>query len=334
MKGILCFLVTLLLLTTVKVSFAQTTQIRGFADVLTRYDGDKVTFGFDEQDLFITSTISDRVSFLGESVFKYNAESATKFSVSIERLIVNYNLVGNHNLIMGKIHTPVNYWNDTYHHGRVFFPTIERPLLFAAEIIPIHSTGMGVQANYLGQVNFGYDFFIGNGIGSEEIKDNDKYKSVTAAIHIRPADRLKVGLSWYSDVISEGARIHDKLNLYKVNQNLFTASISRFGNKFEFLVESSAGFNKTDSTGTKTTMATYGYAGVKVSEKVIPYVRYDNLHYQDGELYYRKNNTQSYVVGIRYEINYLAVVKLEYQHQQSENLKDVNMVTAQFAIGF
>ncbi|MDH4059025.1 MAG: hypothetical protein OEU76_09680 [Cyclobacteriaceae bacterium] len=335
MKGILCFLVTLILLTTIRVSFAQTTQIRGFADVLTRYDGDKVSFGFDEQDLFITSTISDRISFLGETVFKYDPNSATEFSISVERLIINYNLVGNHNIIMGKIHTPVNYWNDTYHHGRVFYPTIDRPLLFAANIIPIHTAGVGIQANYLGNANFGYDFFVGNGIGSDEIKDNDSYKSITAAIHIRPADRLKMGVSWYNDVISAGAHLHDGSQVLKrVNQNLFTGSISRFGKKFEFLVESTAGFNKTDSTGTKTTMATYAYAGVKLSEKVIPYVRYDNLHYQEGELYYHKNNSQSYVMGIRYEFNYLAVVKLEYQFQQSELKKDVNMVTAQFAVGF
>ena len=85
---------------------AQNTQIRGFADVLGTYEKGKASFGFDEQDLFITSELTDRISFLGESVFKYTPSSPTDFSVSIERLIIKYNIQGNNNLILGKIHTP------------------------------------------------------------------------------------------------------------------------------------------------------------------------------------------------------------------------------------
>src|SRR5690348_8204903 len=125
---------------------AQNTTIKGFADVLASYDK-KASFGFDEQDLFITSQLNDRFSFLGESVFKYDKSSSTDFSVSIERLIVKYNYYGNHNIIIGKVHTPINYWNDTYHHGRVFYPTIERPILFNAHIIPLHTTGVNFQGH-------------------------------------------------------------------------------------------------------------------------------------------------------------------------------------------
>src|SRR6185437_15453070 len=133
-----------------KVSIGQDTQIKGFIDFLTTYSNKKASFGFDEQDLFITSVLSDRISFLGESVFKFNAASATDFSVSVERVIINFNIKGNNNLILGKIHTPINYWNDTYHHGRVFFPTIYRPLLFDANIIPLHTTGARLKGKNLG----------------------------------------------------------------------------------------------------------------------------------------------------------------------------------------
>lgn len=34
---------------------------------------------------------------------------------------------------------------------------------------------------------------IGNGLGSEEIKNNDKHKSITAAVHFKPVDRLQIG---------------------------------------------------------------------------------------------------------------------------------------------
>ena len=230
--------------------FAQQTQIKGFVDALTTLENGKVSFGFGEQDLFITSELSDRISFLGESVFKWTPTTPTEFSISIERIVIKYNFYGNHNLLIGKHHTPINYWNDTYHHGRVFFPTIERPLLFAANIIPLHTTGVSLQGHDLGDIKFGYDFMVGNGIGSEEISDNDKRKSVTAAVHIKPIQNLRIGASFYNDVLAKGATTHDNRVInWKVNQNLFTGSVAYFGKKFEFLGESTLAMNHTDTTG-------------------------------------------------------------------------------------
>ncbi|MCW3118756.1 MAG: hypothetical protein JWM28_2838 [Chitinophagaceae bacterium] len=315
-------------------SFAQTTQIRGFIDGLVSYQKGKASFGFGEQDLFITSELHDRISFLGESVFKYTPSSPTEFSVSIERVVIKYNLAGNHNLLIGKHHTPLNYWNDTYHHGRVFFPTIERPLLFAANIIPLHTTGASVQGHDLGKLKFGYDFMVGNGLGSGEVSDNDKNKSVTAAIHIKPVDKLRLGISYYHDVISKGADVHGKIIDWRVDQTLLSGSVAYFGKKFELLAEGTLGINKTDTTGSRQTLASYLYTGYRITEKVTPYIRLDNLNFQEGEIYFNKDNTTSIVAGIRYSLNYLAVVKLEYQHQHSAVQGNIDKVTAQFAIGF
>ena len=112
-------IITLGLLLIRTVSSAQETQIRGFADFGTNYtkelpnnqiaDDAQVNFILGEQDLFITSDISDRLSFLGETVFKYVAASPTRFDISIERIIMKYNIKGNHNILFGKHHTPVNY---------------------------------------------------------------------------------------------------------------------------------------------------------------------------------------------------------------------------------
>ena len=101
---------------------AQKTVIRGYVDSHATLQDGKVSFGFSEQDLFITSELNDDFTFLGESVFKYSESSPTSFNVSVERIIIKYNFKGNHNLLIGKHHTPINYWNDSYHHGRVFFP--------------------------------------------------------------------------------------------------------------------------------------------------------------------------------------------------------------------
>ncbi len=333
MKIKLFFTCSLTLLVAV-ISFGQNTQIRGFADVTAGYNK-KATFGFDEQDLYITSAINDRVSFLGETVFKYDSISHSKFAISIERIIITYNLFGNHNLVLGKIHTPINYWNDSYHHGRVLFPTIDRPLLFSKNIIPLHTTGVGIEGRDLGKLRFGYNLFVGNGLGSDEVVDNDESKSITAAFHIKPLGRLQVGLSYYYDIISKGANLHSGMEMKEqINQHLISASIAQFGKKLEILTEATMALNHTDSTGTKNTLAGYAYAGYKIKEKYVPYLRYDNIQYQNGELFFTKNNIQSFVVGFRYEINYLAVIKIEYQQIKNEFGPSVNKINAQFAIGF
>ncbi|HKR06265.1 MAG TPA: hypothetical protein VJY62_16635 [Bacteroidia bacterium] len=315
---------------------AQPTHITGFVDAYSHYEADKLSFSLGEQDLFITSEVSDRITFLGESVFKYSASSPTLFDVSIERVVIKYNFKGNHNLLIGKHHTPVNYWNDTYHHGRVFFPTIFRPLLFSENIIPLHTTGISISGHDFGPLKFGYDLMAGNGIGSGDLTDNDKNKSFTVAAHCKPADKLRVGASYYYDIISKGSMDHHtgQAITSQVIQQLAGGSIAYFARKAEFLSEATFAINKSDSLGTSTSFSMYAYAGYRLKEKIVPYIRFDLLDMKRDEVYFNNQNIIEYTGGIRYEINYLAVVKLEYQRIDYEFLKDTDMITAQFAIGF
>jgi hypothetical protein len=174
---------------------------------------------------------------------------------------------------------------------------------------------------------------LGNGLGSHDIVDNDKFKSVTAAVHIKPAEHLRIGTSYYSDVISQGAHIHHRPILKKVNQHLFTGSVAYFGKRFEVLTEGTLGTNKTDSTGKKKTSAGYFYGGVKF-KKWTPYFRADGVRYQAGELFYSKNNAWGFLLGVRYQINYLAVIKLELLRQDFEKTGTSDKATLQVAIGF
>jgi hypothetical protein len=318
-----------------QVAFGQTTTIKGFADVNTIVQNSKLSFNLGEQDLFINSELNDRFTFLGETVFKFSVGSPTTFDLSIERIVFKYNFSGNHNIILGKHHTPLNYWNDTYHHGRVFFPTVGRPLVFEDNFIPLHTTGVGIQGMNLGDVQFGYDVLVGNGIGSNDFTDNDKAKSFTGAIHIKPVQDLRIGASYYHDHISQGARVHDGHLLEKaVKQQLVTGSLAYFGKKFEFLSEATFAMNRSDSTGMQKSVGMYAYTGVKLGEKVIPYLRFDYLKYGNRDLVFLRNDAKSYIAGLRYVINYLAVVKLEFQHLDRKLTGQSNKLTAQVAIGF
>ena len=327
---------------------AQRTQIRGFVDVTAFQQDGKLNFALGEQDLFITSEITERLTFLGETVFKYSPKSATSFNISIERIILKYNYAGNHSILIGKHHTPVNYWNDTYHHGRVFFPTIERPLVFSQGIIPLHTTGISLQGQNLGAVRFGYDLMMGNGQASGDVEDDNAYKSVTAAVHVKPRDGLRIGASLYHDVISKGSVMHshtggpNTVALSKINQKLITTSVayndSVFSKKYELLAESSMAVNTSDSYGRQNALASYVYAGIRLTDKIIPYIRFDDIRYRTRETSFTDDNIQAFVGGLRYELSYLAVLKLEYQHTDgrapAHGAHPSDKVIFQVAVGF
>ena len=316
-----------------KPVYAQETSIKGFvaAGINYKAEGDNLSFGYGEQDLFITSELSDRFSFLGETVFKYKNE----FKVSVERIIIKYNYKGNHNILIGRHHTPLNYWNDTYHHGRLFFPTISRPEIFSAKIIPIHTTGISFQGYNLTKIKFGYDIMIGNGIGSPEITDNDDNKSISIGLHSKPIGGLRIGASGYFDKISAGAKIPGGEAAEDIVQQIFSGSVAYFNfeSPYEFLAEVSHATNATDSLGSKQASAFYIYAGYKIG-KLVPYMRYDNIFYQNSEMFYKKNNVEMVVIGLRYEYNYLTVIKLEYQYDEKESSGFSNSINLQVAVGF
>lgn len=319
-----------------RVSFSQSnTQIRGFVDVSAFYRDGKLSFGLGEQDLFITSDLNDRFSFLGETVFKYDPSSQTHFSISIERIVLKYNIKGNHNILIGKHHTPINYWNDTYHHGRVFFPTISRPMIFSTRFFPLHTTGLSFQGLNLGPLKFGYDVMVGNGLGATDVLDVDKSKSFTAAMHIKPRTGMRLGLSYYFDRIPSGTDLHSGYKtLARTDAHFVTASVANFSDKLELLAESSLTQTKADTISRQNAVFSYIYAGYKLTDKIIPYVRFDNLLYKKSEVASAPNNTTVYMAGIRYQINYLAVVKLEFQRQYTESQFIGNTYTTQIAIGF
>jgi hypothetical protein len=333
-RNTISFILGVMLLVCNYDALAQRTQIRGFVDAGGRYTNDKFNFGLGEQDLFITSELNDDFSFLGETVFRISPNSDTPFEVSVERVIISYNYKGNHSALIGKHHTPTHYWNDTYHHGRVFFPTVDRPLMFAAQTFPIHTTGLAMNGLNLGKLKFGYNFMVGNGIGSTDVVDNDTYKSITTAVHIKPRERLQLGVSFYADHISAGAQHHGSVIGEDIKQKLYTATIAHFGSKFEFLAEGTFTTNDAQSTGALNSFATYAYTGWRLTDKLVPYLRYDFLSYDDEEIYYTNNDTSSFLLGLRYEISYLIVVKMEYQFLDTEVSGSNDIVSAQIAIGF
>lgn len=327
------------------------TQVNGFGHLQFTYSKDQAAatyFSIGEHDLFVTSKIKNNISFLGEYVFRF---SGNNYIPSIERSLVKFNYKGNHSLIAGKVHTPVNYWNDVYHHGRLFFPTIDRPQAFSY-IIPLHSLGIQFQGQNLGKVNFGYDVVLGNGISSTDIKQKDVNFSITASAHIKPTDNLRIGVSYYRDYLPNNESgthsghsnvpEHYSGELYKGELffNLSCFSLAYFGNKLELLSESSLNTTRTDSLGQANNFSTFLYAGWRIKEKYVPYIFADYLDIAANDLYTYELNVSKFGIGYKHEFSPYICLKTQLEYQYYTHETDIHQVhnnlgiKVQLAYGF
>ena len=342
-----------------KSAYAQNkqTQFNGFGHLEFTFDRDEdgrhASFSIGEHDFFVNSSLSSKVSFIGEYVIRYNAASATGFLPSIERSLLKFNYTNNHSVIVGKVHTPVNYWNDIYHHGRVFFPVIDRPMSFSY-FVPLHTLGLQLQGQNLGKLNFGYDFVIGNGISSTDVYHDSVVPSVTGSVHIRPKEGMRIGLSYYWDNLHENTpgvhsghgnpRMDPTMPSYEgpVKFRLTSFSFAHFGEKLEFLNESGFNTTQTDSAGTAFNFSQFVYVGLNLSEKSTPYALVDYIDIADNDLHSMPVEKFKIALGYRYSFSYLLNIKvqleknwelahLNHMHQMSYGGP---ILRVQFAYGF
>ena len=328
--------VLLLIITGAKAQKPET-HFNGFGHLDLSYqpaDSSNASFGLGEHDFFITSKLNKNISFLGEYVFRYNRNSATAFLPSIERSLVKFNYTGNHSIIAGKIHTPVNYWNDVYHHGRLFFPTIDRPIAFSY-LIPLHTLGFQLQGQNLGKLNWGYDIFAGNGISSNDAGKKGMNFSWGSSLHFKPNDYTRIGASFYTDFLPNN-RVgphsgHDTIPphyggpFYKkaVDFRLGCLSIAHFGNRFELLSESTFNTTRTDSLGTAQNYSSFLYTGYVIGEKHTPYLLVDYLYVDKKDLYTYPLGLLKAGVGYKYEFSHLIHLKSQLEYQfELHNHKD------------
>lgn len=356
-KNIVFGFVVMLSLSSKLVAQNKQTQFNGFGHLEFYWDRDEdgrhASFSIGEHDFFVNSSLSDKITFIGEYVIRFNSKSATTYLPSIERSLLKFNYVNNHSIIVGKVHTPVNYWNDSYHHGRVFFPVIDRPFAFSY-FVPIHTLGLQFQGQNLGKLNFGYDFMLGNGISSTDVYHDSVVPSVTASVHIKPREGMRIGASYYWDDLHENTPgVHSGHNTsipvpidqrYQgpVKFRMTSFSFAQFGEKFELLSETGFNNSTTDSTGTAKNFFQFVYAGLNVTEKSTPYILGDYVDVADNDVHVYPIHKLKVAIGYRYSFNYLLNMKVqlekswEFEHAFHDHATSYGgpFLRVQFAYGF
>lgn len=304
--------------------------------------GDRELFTDDlslgETALFVTGRLSSRWSLLSEVSFqpKYYRDDTVK----VERIRLKYQLSPEHWVSFGKMHTPVNEWNDTYHHGRLFFPTIDRPQSFA-EFVPIHEVGLRFSGEGLGNQNAFYDVVVGSGQSAHDDIFPNGAKSLTVSGGLWVNDNLKWRLSIYRDKLidhvskaSHGAMVDlsegDKSK--DLEYTAYASSLNYQGSAFDAKTEIFA----FKSEGASTSYSFFQRVGRSLSANLAPYVFFDFLRVDPSELHFAPGHSRKVGLGLEWLPGAATSLKLELINQDVDRKNkrlDGAMVKLQFAFG-
>lgn len=295
-----------------------------------------------EFDLFMTSNLSDHLSFLTEMVF--GADTTNEFSIDIERYQLTYRLNDYFSVSAGRFHTAIGYYNTAYHHGTWFSTAEGRPIMYLFEdsggVLPVHTVGVSTTGlvPHTGSLNLHWVAEVGNGRSSnpaaeepvQNLYSDRNYKAFNFSAYIRPEQvpGLQIGGSIY----------HDRLvppGVTPVSQDIPSAYVVYITHTWEFLNEAVLLSNRL--VGTPLIFRS-PMAYTQISRKFgiyRPYFRYQYVNDRPGDpvniiqgLYYGPS------IGIRTDFSEYAAFKLQYNRLWRGMPAAENGLNAQLAFTF
>jgi hypothetical protein len=301
------------------------------------------TFQAGEFDLFFTSKLSDRLSFLAEVVL--GPDTTNEFNVDIERYQLTYQANRYFSVSAGRFHTSIGYYNTAYHHGNWFSTAEGRPIMYLFEdsggILPVHMVGVTFTGEVPHTEKLGLHWIaeVGNGLSSNSAAEESvqnfysdrNYKATNLAAYIRPdfLSGLQIGGSWY----------HDGLNpvgLPEVRQNIESGYIVYFSPVWEFMNEAVLLSNHVMGTPEpfRSPMA-YTQLARKFGRIYKPYFRYQYVRDSVKDpVNLLKGTYYGPSIGLRIDFADYAAFKLQFNHLFQSSQLPGNGLNAQIAFTF
>jgi hypothetical protein len=321
---------------------ASRTVIHGFTDISYLTGGANTgrtsAFGLGQFDLYITSAVADRLSFLGETVFEFD-DASNEFVVDVERVIAQYQLSDHFRIDAGKVHTPIGYWNNAYHHCFVMQPTIDRPQVVQFEDdggpLPIHTVGVQLSGRDLTAAHLGFDVLLGNPLGNRPTSDNrNEAASVTMALHAQLTPSLRVGVSGYRDRVVAGTETPLGVPLTApMTQTIGGGYVAYFSERAETVIEGHDVANRSAGVTTQSPNW-FAYAGVRVATRIVPYAMHEDVRMADADPYFASDRFRRETLGIRYEHAASAVLKMELRSLDRRSADRATELGIQLGLAF
>lgn len=309
-----------------------------------------------ESALFLTGNLSDKLSFLAESTFQ--AQEYREDQLTLERIRLRYELNRDHAISIGKMHTPVNYWNDSYHHGRFFYPTINRPLVFG-RFIPVHEAGIRLSGQPTDITGFGYDVVLGTGQSEGDDLFARGVKSYTASLTWTPNAELTTRMSYYRDEIldhlnnpfhSHGGHhgmddmghghmdddheMHDAMGDGNADIPYEMLSWSAYWDSGDWRALTELSANRTDSGDWN--QSAFQYPGRRLTDSLMAYLLLDYVNVGDDEIHFASGIDKRMGVGLEWFARENISVKSELRsrHAHTDGHRDDTEIQVQISFGF
>lgn len=318
--------------------------LRGFTDVTFTAQndvGDEVrpdTFALGQFDLFMTSRLSDSISVLGEIVFEFGEDNTAVLDV--ERVQVKWAHSDRLNVAVGRMHTPLGYWNETYHHGSWFQTTAARPLLYRFEddggILPVHQVGIQVFGTVSARsIDVQYNASVANGRGTitDEIlnvRDLDHDKALNLLLSVVPGrvPGLKVGGGVYLDTIPAGPAGGGE----PIDERILGGHLVYLGRRAEVLAELSHVRHRRRGADLDT-VGLYVQGAWKAGH-FKPFYRFDRIDFAEEDEFFGGRDVREHTFGVRWDAHVWTALKAEYRFTETSGLPSSHAATAQVAFTF
>lgn len=318
------------------------------------YYGEKNTFILGEFDLFLTALLSENATVVSETGLSANSDN--QMGIDIERLYFEYRWDDSFNFDFGRFHTPLGYYNTTFHHGVFLQTAIGRPTFLQFEdsggILPIHMVGLEVHgAIPSGSLNLNYSVAVGNG---EEFSANPNLDPVQQVLSVSDSKAVNVSLfarpDWLPGLHFGGNMYFDEIkpdnsgstnNVPRNDQFIFGVNVAYNNAKWEFLNE---GYLILDHPITG--QSHYGTAFyTQLARKFglfTPYMRFnyykillsDTLYSLDWVGGVNAGIHFGPSLGLRYDFTTFAALKLQYDYLIDSGYNDASRFNVQVCFSF
>jgi hypothetical protein len=295
-----------------------------------------------EMDLFLSSKISDHLSFVTEMVF--GPDTTNEVGIDIERYQLTYRASPYFSMSAGRFHTSIGYYNTAYHHGNWFSTAEGRPIMYLFEdsggVLPVHMVGVTFTGAVPHTEKLGLHWVaeVGNGRSSnpaaqepvQNFYSDRNFKAFNLAAYIKP--------DWLTGLQMGGSYYHDRLappGLPRVNQNIGSIYAVYFTSNWEFLNEAVMLSNQLEGTRGKF-RSPMAYTQVARKFGIYkPYLRYQYVNDRPGDpvnivqgTYYGPS------VGLRIDFAEFAAFKVQYNRLSQSNQLAGNGLNSQLAFTF
>jgi len=328
--------------------YSQSAQVSyfGHAGYTAKFDDNPTTknqsaFNSGGIDILLTSEITERFTILGEMFTGYRGDGANSVALSIERLYFKYAVNDYFNVRLGRMYTPLGFWQARYSQAQFFQPTINAPYAVRTKydkgILPTNSVGLQLDGENIGKLRFSYYFMLDNTSGAPSLNtDNTDFKAITGKLKVEPVENLEVYVSGRRDKIVAGSvSVQGRPVAETTDQAILNAGLVHItpSSPFEIAVEYFRVSDKTANEGKTTNDFMYAYLGYKIN-KFVPYLQWDQLTFSDDDLYFDPNDLTGMIVGARYYIAPTAVIKVEYKYRGNETINHQDVLSLQVAARF